>query len=74
MLRGNTMKTGTHLLKAFLTGILLMVAWKWANNVIVRFSEENFELTMSVFHFAFLIGTGLVILFGAILLFSDWRR
>lgn len=51
-----------------------MVAWKWANNVIVRFSEENFELTMSVFHFAFLIGTGLVILFGAILLFSDWRR
>ena len=65
------MKSKLHPIKFFVLGALAMVAWKWINTVILAFSERNFELTMSVFHFAFLVGVGLLIVIGIVFIIND---
>ncbi len=65
------MKIKLYTLKAFMLGALAMVAFKWVAHVLVAFSDDHFELTMSLAHFAFLVGVGLLIVIGIVFILID---
>ncbi len=60
-------------IKWILLGVIAMVLFEYTSMVIPIFSEEDFEKSMSLIHFAFLIGIPILLLTTLVLILTNWN-
>jgi len=56
------MKINVKIMKAIYAIIILLLSYKWAMVAIEAFSQSDFETTMSIANFSFLIGVAILII------------